>query len=118
MVTNLVDLTGLLPSITALARASWAARVAVSRRALLAEYCPTARQAFGCSAGSHTGSARSLRLLTLLRECRGVTVSMICPSVKASPFQWKWDSRSFGALVMREPTMNDSPAPSRSLRLL
>ena len=46
--------------------------------------------------GSHTGSA--LRLLSRsLREPRlGVMVSMTCPSVKASPSQWKWASRSPG----------------------
>src|SRR3981189_655462 len=111
MVTNRVDLTGLLPSMMLLARASWAASVWVSRRARLPEYCHTARHALECSVGSQTGSARSLMLLTRLRECRGVTVSMICPSLKTSPFQWKWDSRSLGALVMREPTMNDNPRP-------
>ena len=43
---------------------------------------------------------------------------MTCPSVNASPCQRKWDSRSTGALVTREPTMNRSPASSRSRRLL
>lgn len=35
---------------------------------------------------------------------RGVMVSMIWPSVKASPCQRKWDSRSLGALVARDPS--------------
>ena len=39
-------------------------------------------------------------------------VSMIWPSVNASPCQRKCDSRSIGALVTREPTMNRSPASS------
>lgn len=47
---------------------------------------------------------------------RGVMVSMICPSVNAVPCQRKWDSRSLGALVTREPTMNRNPASSRSRR--
>jgi hypothetical protein len=47
----------------------------------------------------------------------GVRVSMTCPSVNASPCQRKCDSRSTGALVTREPTMNPSPASSRSSRL-
>jgi len=34
---------------------------------------------------------------------------MICPSPKASPCQRKWDSRSIGALVWREPTMKAKP---------
>ncbi len=79
-VTNLVCLAGLVPSMMARARASWALRVAASRRARLVEYCQTARHALGCSAGTQTGSARSLMLLTRLRECFGVTVSMICPA--------------------------------------
>ena len=43
-------------------------------------------------------------------------MSMICPSVKTSPCKWKWDSRSAGALVAREPTMNEHFSSSRALR--
>jgi hypothetical protein len=47
----------------------------------------------------------------------GVRVSMTCPSLNASPCQRKCGSRSTGALVTREPTMNPGPASSRSARL-
>ena len=69
--------------------------------------------------GSQTGSAftfGSLALTAVPRWSRGVMVSMTWPSMNASPCQRKWDSRSFGALVTREPTMNRSPASSRSRR--
>ena len=46
----------------------------------------------------------------------GVMVSMTCPSVKASPLQRKWASRSPGARVVRAPTMNRSLASSNALR--
>src|SRR3954452_10252459 len=42
---------------------------------------------------------------------------MTWPSMNASPCQWKWDSRSTGALVIREPTMNRSCASSSWRRL-
>ena len=42
----------------------------------------------------------------ILRAFVGVMVSMICPSVNASPCQRKWEARSMGAFVVREPTMN------------
>lgn len=41
----------------------------------------------GVGLGFQTGSARWAVSVTLLLACRGVTVSMICPSVKTSPFQ-------------------------------
>ena len=69
----------------------------------------TARQAVVCTAGFHTGSDFSIGSLTARPaevEVRGVTVSMICPSVNASPCHRKCDSRSTGAFVVREPTMN------------
>ena len=48
----------------------------------------------------------------------GVMVSMTCPSTKAVPCQRKWDSRSFGAFVTRDPTMNCRPASSSSRRFV
>ena len=42
---------------------------------------------------------------------------MTWPSVKASPCQWKWASRSPGARVVREPTMKPTPASSSAFRL-
>lgn len=63
--------------------------------------------------GFQTGSARCLASLTCVLPCRDLTVSVICLSVKTSPFQLKWDSRSPGAFVIREPTMNDSSCSSR-----
>lgn len=100
------------------ARASWAARVFWSRRARLAEYAQIARHAPVSRSGFQTGSVRNLVSLTRVLPCRGVTVSMTWPSVKRSPFQWKWDSRSPGALVTREPTMNDRFTSSSAARLV
>ena len=42
---------------------------------------------------------------------------MTWPSVKASPAQRKWASRSPGARVVRAPTMNRNRASSRVVRL-
>ena len=73
---------------TALARFSCRVRVARSRAARLTEYAHTARHDRSCTAGSHTGSARLVTSLTeaaLVVATRGVMVSMICPSVNASP---------------------------------
>ena len=47
--------------------------------------------------------------MTLGLPCPGMAVSMIFPSLKTSPFQWKCDSRSrshFG--IERQLTMGDS----------
>jgi len=44
-------------------------------------------------------------------------VSMICPSLNASPCQRKWEARSMGALVVREPTMNPRSASYSAVRL-
>ncbi len=67
--------------------------MAESRTARLREYCQTARQLSVDLAGSQTGSARLLRgWQVFLLGVRGVIVSMICPSSKAVPFQWKWGS--------------------------
>jgi hypothetical protein len=55
----------------------------------LAEYDQIARHARAEVSGFQTGSARLLQSLTLWFPCLGVTVSMIWPSVKRSPFQWK-----------------------------
>ena len=41
---------------------------------------------------------------------------MTCPSVNASPCQRKWEARSIGALVRRDPTMNRRWASSSSRR--
>jgi hypothetical protein len=60
----------------------------------------------------------SLGSFSILCPVRGVMVSMIWPSVKASPCQRKWDSRSLGALVTREPTMNRRSASSSSRRFV
>lgn len=54
----------------------------------------------------------------MTRRFFGVMVSMICPSVNASPCQRKCEARSIGALVIREPTMNRRPASSSSFRLV
>ena len=43
---------------------------------------------------------------------------MICPSEKACPCQRKWEARSIGALVIREPTMNRRCAASSSARFV
>lgn len=48
----------------------------------------------------------------------GVMVSMSCPSVKASPCQRKWEARSMGALVARDPAMKVKPASSRAVRFV
>jgi len=109
------------PATTALALFSCRVSVALSRTARLREYAHTARHEVGCRAGSHTGSARffsSFFARAVAVDTRGVMVSMTCPSLKASPYQRKWDARSFGALVTREPTMNRSPASCSCLRLL
>ena len=45
-------------------------------------------------------------------------VSMTCPSVKASPCQWKCEAKSAGALVTREPTMNRKPAASMASKFV
>ena len=45
----------------------------------------------------------------LLEPLLGVMVSISCPSVKASPSQWKWASRSPGARTCRAP--GDEPQP-------
>ncbi len=45
-------------------------------------------------------------------------MSMTWPSLNASPCQPKWDSRSLGAFTDRDPTMNLSPASSRSFRFV
>jgi len=66
---------------------------------------------------AQAGSARRAGSLSLFFPVFGVTVSMTCPSLNASPCQRKCDSRSTGALVTRDPTMNPSPASSRSARL-
>src|SRR5258705_3635849 len=109
MVTNRVDLTGLLPSMMLLARASWAASVWVSRRARLPEYCHTARHALECSVGSQTGSARSLMLLTRLPGGRGGAGVMIFPSLKNPPVPLKMGSRSIGALVLPGANVKHKP---------
>ena len=67
--------------------------------------------------GSQTGSALRLLSRSLLEPLLGVMVSMTCPSVKASPCQWKCASRSSGARVVREPTMKPTPASFRAFRL-
>lgn len=72
---------------TARARASCALSVFSSRAARLREYCQVARHAFGWSLSFQTGSARRRRLSTTERPCRGVTVSMIRPSMKTLPVQ-------------------------------
>ena len=59
--------------------------------------------------GSHTGSRRLLMSRWLLEPLLGVMVSISCPSVKASPSQWKWASRSPGARTCRAP--GDEPQP-------
>ena len=59
----------------------------------------------------------SLSLRAAVVATLGVIVSMTCPSVNASPCQRKWEARSTGALVTREPTMNRRPASSNSRRL-
>ena len=71
----------------------------------------------GWVCGSHTGSALRLLSRSLLEPLLGVMVSMTWPSVKASPAQWKWASRSPGARVVRAPTMNRNRASSRVVRL-
>ena len=67
--------------------------------------------------GSQTGSALRLLSRSLLEPLLGVMVSISCPSVKASPCQWKCASRSSGARVVREPTMKPTPASFRAFRL-
>ena len=71
----------------------------------------------GWVCGSHTGSDLRLLPRSLCEPLLGVMVSMTCPSVKASPAQWKWASRLPGARVVRAPTMNRSLASSRAARL-
>src|SRR5215470_14590906 len=101
---------------TSRARLAWAVRVLVSRTARLREYAHTARHDVGCAWGSHTGSASMAGSLSRLRPALGVRVSMTCPSLKWSPCQRKCDSRSIGALVSRDPTMNLQPAVSSAAR--
>ena len=55
-----------------------------------------ARHEPGWVCGSHTGSDLRLLSRSLCEPLLGVMVSMTCPSVKASPCQWKWASRSPG----------------------
>ena len=105
------------PLMTSRARFSCAVRVRLSRANRFAENDQTARQDFGWSFRSQAGSARRAGSLSLFLPFFGVTVSMTCPSVNASPCQRKCDSRSTGALVTREPTMNPRPSSSRSSRL-
>src|SRR4051794_37623944 len=106
------------PSTTARALFSWAVRVLLSRPARFVEYAHTARHDPGWCSGSQMGSNLCLGLFSMLRRFFGVIVSMICPSLNASPCQRKWDSKSTGALVTREPTMNRRSASSSSLRLV
>jgi hypothetical protein len=47
----------------------------------------------------------------------GSCVSISCPALNASPCQRKCEARSFGAFVIREPTMNRRFASSSSRRL-
>lgn len=47
----------------------------------------------------------------------GSCVSISCPALNASPCQRKFEARSFGAFVVREPTMNRRFASSSSRRL-
>ena len=94
---------------TSRARFSCAVRVRLSRANRLAENAQTARHDFGCSSRSQAGSARRAGSLSVFLPVFGVRVSMTCPSVNASPCQRKCDSRSTGALVTREPTMNPRP---------
>lgn len=105
------------PATTSRALFSWAVSVLPSRAARFPEYAHTARQEAGCCLGSQTGSALSLGSFSTTRLFFGVKVSMTCPSVNASPCQRKWEARSMGALVTREPTMNLKPASSSSVRL-
>ena len=67
--------------------------------------------------GSHTGSALRLLSRSVFKPLLGVMVSMTCPSVKVSPSQRKWASRSPGARVVRAPTMNRNLASSNAARL-
>src|SRR3954447_8513854 len=43
-------------------------------------------------------------------------VSMSCPSSKALPCRSRWSARSYGALLIFEPTMNRNPACSSASR--
>ena len=97
------------PLMTSRARFSCAVRVLLSRANRFAENAQTARQDLGWSSRSQAGSARRAGSLSLFLPAFGVTVSMTCPSLNASPCQRKCDSRSTGALVTREPTMNPEP---------
>lgn len=47
----------------------------------------------------------------------GVSVSISCPSLKASPCQRKCEARSLGAFVIRNPTTNRKFASSSSRKL-
>src|SRR4051795_7732531 len=118
VLTNRGDFAVFSPSTTARALFSWAVRVLLSRTARFVEYAHTARHDPGCCSGSQMGSNLCLGLFSMLRRFFGVIVSMICPSLNASPCQRKWDSKSTGALVTREPTMNRRSASSSSLRLV
>ena len=68
-----------------------------------------ARHEPGWVCGSHTGSALRFLSRSVFEPLLGVMVSMTCPSAGASPFQWKWASRSPGARVVRAP--GDEPRP-------
>ena len=104
MVTNRVVLARLLPLTTSRARSTWASRMWLWRARCLALQARTARQERGWVWGAQTGSAlrRGLRSLPA-GPVRGVMVSMTCPSVKASPCQWKWASRSPGPCLSTIP---------------
>jgi len=110
--TTLGVLAAFSPATTVRALFFCKVSVLLSRTARFWEYAHTARHDFSWTAGSQTGSARlaeSLLLITVSRWSRGVMVSMTWPSVKTVPCQRKWDSRSLGAFVTREPTMNRNP---------
>ncbi len=95
---------------TSRARFSCAVRVLLSLENRFAENAQTARQDFGWSSRPQAGSARRAGSLSLFFPAFGVTVPVTCPSLNASPCQRKCDSRSTGALVSLDPTMNPSPA--------
>ena len=87
--TKRVDRAAASASITARARVSCAVSVCPSRVARFWEWAQTARRCPGCCSGSQTGARRRLFVVVRVLPWRGVIVLISCPSVNASPFQWK-----------------------------
>ena len=96
VVTKRVGLGRLSPVMTALALLAWASSVWLSRGKRLDEWTQMALHEPGWVPGSQIGSALRLLSRSLLEPLLGVSVLMTCPSVKASPCQWKCASRSPG----------------------